>query len=46
MAISRKVHTELGYYADFESRVADIPADFQGLGYYSRTSIEDVVNTL
>ena len=44
MAISRKVHTELGYYADFESRVADIPADFQGLGYYSRTSIEDVVN--
>jgi len=44
MAISRKVHTELGYYADFESRVADIPANFQGLGYYSRTSIEDVVN--
>jgi hypothetical protein len=44
MATSRKENTESAYYADFENRPGDVPAGFKGLGYYSRTSIEDVVN--
>lgn len=45
MATSRKENTESAYYADFEGRLNDVPAGFKGLGYYSRTSIEDVVNS-
>lgn len=44
MATSRKENTESAYYADFEGRLSDVPDGFKGLGYYSRTSIEDVVN--
>jgi hypothetical protein len=44
MATSRKENTESAYYADFDGRPGDVPAGFKGLGYYSRTSIEDVVN--
>lgn len=44
MAESRKIYTSQQYYADFESDTANTPADFQGLGYYSRASLEDIVN--
>lgn len=44
MATSRKENTESAYYANFEGRTGDVPAGFKGLGYYSRTSIEDVTN--
>ena len=44
MAESKKIYTSQEYYADFENDVANTPADFKGLGYYSRTNLEDVVN--
>lgn len=44
MAESRKIYTDQAYNADFDGDTANIPADFKGLGYYSRTSIEDIVN--
>lgn len=44
MAESRKLHTEQQYYAKHQGDTANIPSDFQGLGYYRRVSLEDVVN--
>lgn len=44
MAESKKLYTEKGYYAEREGNTADVPSDFQGLGYYTRTNIEDIVN--
>ena len=44
MAESRKIYTNQAYFADFENDVANTPADFKGLGYYRRTSLEDVIN--
>ena len=45
MAESRKIYTSQQYYANFEGDSGNTPANFQGLGYYSRTSLEDVINT-
>lgn len=44
MAESRKIYTNQAYFADFENDAANTPADFKGLGYYRRTSLEDVIN--
>jgi hypothetical protein len=44
MAESRKIYTSQQYYANFEGDAGNTPADFKGLGYYSRTSLEDIVN--
>lgn len=44
MAESKKIYTDKGYYAKHEGDTANIPSDYQGLGYYSRTSVEDIVN--
>ena len=44
MAESRKIYTGQQYYAKHEGDTGNIPADFKGLGYYSRTSLEDVIN--
>lgn len=44
MAESRKIYTSQQYYANFEGDAGNTPADFKGLGYYSRTSLEDVIN--
>lgn len=44
MAESRKVYTNQAYFANFENDAANTPADFKGLGYYRRTSLEDVIN--
>jgi len=44
MAESRKIYTDQAYNAIFDGVPGDSPADFKGLGYYSRTSIEDIVN--
>lgn len=44
MAESRKIYTDQVYNAKFDGDTASIPVDFKGLGYYSRTSIEDIVN--
>lgn len=44
MAESRNIYTEQAYYADFEGDAGNTPADFKGLGYYKRTSLEDIIN--
>lgn len=44
MAESRKIYTGQQYYANFEGDAGNTPANFKGLGYYSRTSLEDVIN--
>jgi len=44
MAESRKIYTSQQYYANFEGDGGNTPANFQGLGYYSRTSLEDIIN--
>jgi len=44
MAETRKLYNERAYYADQQGDTANIPADFKGLGYYRRTSLEDVIN--
>lgn len=44
MAESRKLYTGQQYYAKHQGDTANIPSDFQGLGYYRRVSLEDVVN--
>lgn len=44
MAESKKLYTDKGYYAKHEGNTADIPDYFQGLGYYSRTNIETIVD--
>lgn len=44
MAETRKIYIERDYYAEHQGDTANIPADFKGLGYYRRTSLEDVVN--
>jgi len=44
MAESRKIYTSQQYYANFEGDAGNTPANFQGLGYYSRTSLEDIIN--
>jgi len=45
MAESKKIYTNQAYFANFENDVANTPADFKGLGYYRRTSLEDVINS-
>ena len=44
MAESRKIYTSQQYYANFEGDAGNTPANFKGLGYYSRTSLEDIIN--
>lgn len=44
MAESRKIYTGQQYYANFEGDAGNTPANFKGLGYYSRTSLEDIIN--
>jgi hypothetical protein len=44
MAESRKIYTDQAYQANFDGVPANSPIDFKGLGYYSRTSVEDIVN--
>ena len=44
MAETRKLYNERGYYATNQGDTANIPSDFQGLGYYRRTNLEDAVN--
>lgn len=44
MAESKKIYTDKEYYAKHEGNVASVPDNYQGLGYYSRTSVEDIVN--
>ena len=44
MAESRNIYTNQAYFANFENDAANTPANFKGLGYYSRTSLEDVIN--
>lgn len=44
MAETRKLYNERGYYAKHQGDTANIPSDFKGLGYYRRTSLEDVIN--
>lgn len=44
MAESRNIYTEQAYHANFEGDAANTPSDFKGLGYYQRTSLEDIVN--
>lgn len=44
MAESKKIYTSQQYYANFEGDAGNTPADFKGLGYYSRTSLEDIIN--
>jgi hypothetical protein len=44
MAESKKIYTDKGYYAQHEGNTSEIPSNFKGLGYYSRTSVEDIVN--
>ena len=44
MAESRKLYTGQQYYAKHQGDTANIPSDFQGLGYYRRVSLEDVIN--
>ena len=44
MAESKQNYTNKAYYADFENRLADVPADFEGLGYYQRSSLQDIID--
>lgn len=44
MAESKKLYTEKAYYAKHEGDAANIPDSFEGLGYYSRANIKDIVN--
>ena len=44
MAESRNIYTEQAYHADFEADAGNTPANFEGLGYYKRTSLEDIIN--
>jgi hypothetical protein len=44
MAESKKIYTNQAYFAQFENDAANTPAGFEGLGYYRRTSLEDVIN--
>ena len=44
MAETRKLYNERGYYAEHQGDTGNIPSSFLGLGYYRRTSLEDVIN--
>lgn len=44
MAETRKQYTGQQYYAQHQGDSGNIPSDFKGLGYYSRTSLEDIIN--
>ena len=44
MAESRKLYNSKQYYAKHQGDTANIPSDFEGLGYYRRTSLEDAIN--
>jgi len=44
MAETRKLYNERGYYAKHQGDTGNIPSDFLGLGYYRRTSLEDIIN--
>ena len=37
-------YTDKQYYAQFEQNISEIPEDFDGLGYYQRLSMEDMIN--
>lgn len=43
MAESGKIYTGRQYYAKHQGDTANIPTDYKGLGYYSRTNVQDVV---
>ncbi len=43
MAGSSRIYTEADYYSQHQG--GDAPDEFKGLGYYSRTNLENVVNT-
>ena len=44
MAETRKLYNERGYYAEHQGDTGNIPSNFLGLGYYRRTSLEDIIN--
>ena len=44
MARSQKLYTDSQYAATFDNFTADIPANFEGLGYYRRLHLEDIIN--
>ena len=44
MAEDKLKYTERGYYAKFEARPDDIPDDFGSLGYYQRSSVQDIID--
>ena len=44
MADTRKLYNERGYYAEHQGDTGNIPSNFLGLGYYRRTSLEDIIN--
>lgn len=44
MAEDKLKYDERGYYAKFEARPDDIPDDFGSLGYYQRSSVQDIID--
>lgn len=44
MAGDKLKYNERGYYAEFEARPDDIPDDFGSLGYYQRSSVQDIID--
>ena len=44
MARTQKLYTDSQYAATFDNFTADIPADFEGLGYYQRLHLENIIN--
>ena len=44
MADQQHKYTDSQYYAKFEARAADVPDDFEELGYYQRTSLEEIID--
>jgi hypothetical protein len=44
MAESKKLYNSKQYYAKYQADTANIPSDFEGLGYYRRTTLEDAIN--
>ena len=44
MAESTKLYNDKSYYAKHEGNTGNIPENFEGLGYYSRTNLEDIIN--
>lgn len=44
MADQKHKYTDSQYYAKFEARTADVPDDFEELGYYQRSSLEEIID--